>query len=153
MRMKLKDLAAIAEIVAAVAVIISLIYVGKQVQDNTAAIRSATMQAVANSSDVALQMQAADAELLRIRMTGDEDISALTELESVRYASFHRGMWIRMQNIYAQKQLGVLDEAFWATYARIICDVYEPPGVRATWPDHSRVLDPSFVEFVESCAQ
>ena len=149
---RLSELSQYAEIAAAITVVISLIYVGQQVQDNTAAIRSSTMQAVADSSDLALQKQAADEELSRIRMTGNADISSLTELEAMRYMSFHRGQWLRMQNIYAQQQLGVLDEGFWYTYSRIICAVYSPPGVRATWSDHSDVLAPDFVEFVESCA-
>ena len=148
---KLGELAHYAEIAAAITVIVSLVYVGRQVEDNTAAIRSSTMQAVANSSDIALQTQAADENMTRIRMTGNADIAALTELEAVQYMSFNRGQWLRMQNIYAQQQLGVLDERFWYTYSRIICDVYAPPGVRATWSDHSGVLDPDFVKFVESC--
>ena len=148
---KLSELANYAEIVAAIAVIASLIYVGRQVEDNTAAIRSSTMQAVANSSDIALQNQAADEDLTRIRLTGNADVSTLSEVEAFRYGSFHRGMWIRMQNIYAQRRLGVLDDSFWYTYSKIICEIYAPPGVRATWPAHSAVLDTEFVEFVESC--
>lgn len=151
-KLKLGELAHYAEIAAAITVVVSLIYVGRQVEENTAAIRSSTMQAVANSSDIALQNQAANEELIRIRMTGDIDISALTDLEEWRYLSFYRGQWLRMQNIYAQQRLGVLDEGFWYTYSRIICDIYVPPGVRATWSNHSSVLDPDFVKFVESCA-
>ena len=116
-----------------------------------AAIRSSTMQAVADSSDVALQNQAANEDLTRIRMMGDAGISVLTELEATRYMSFNRGMWIRMQNIYAQQKLGVLDASFWGTYLKIICDIYTPPGIRATWTDHTGVLDPDFIKFVESC--
>jgi hypothetical protein len=148
---ELSKLAHYAEIVAAIAVVASLLYVGRQVEDNTAAIKSSTMQAVADSSDIALQNQAADEDMNRIRVKGNEDISSLTKLEATRYMSFHRGMWIRMQNIYSQQQLGVLHESFWYTYSKIICDIYAPPGVRATWPDHSSVLDPGFVEFVEAC--
>jgi hypothetical protein len=147
----LSELAHFAEIAAAVAVVVSLIYVGRQVEDNTAAIRSATMQAVADSSDVALQNESADDDLSRIRMIGNADISALTELEAFRYHSLHRGQWLRMQNIHAQQQLGVLDDSFWYTYSRIICDIYAVPGVRTTWPGHSDVLAPDFVKFVESC--
>ena len=147
----LSQSAQLAEIVAAVAVVISLIYVGLQVRDNTAAIRSSTMQSVADSSDMALAMQAADPEFLRVRITGDADYSSLDRLERMRYLSIYRGTWIRMQNIWAQQQLGVLDPTFWGTFSQIICEVYAPAGVRETWDFHNRVLDPEFVEFVESC--
>ncbi|MBT8433010.1 MAG: hypothetical protein KJN95_00020 [Gammaproteobacteria bacterium] len=149
----LAELAHVAEITAAIAVIISLIYVGQQVRENTAAIRSATMQAVANSSDVALQNQAASEQISRIRRIGDTDISALTPAEAARYWTIYRAIWIRMQNIHAQQQLGVLDDSFWYTYSKIICEIYDIPGARAIWPSHADVLDPEFVEFVESCTE
>jgi len=148
----LTELAHVAEITAAIAVIVSLIYVGQQVRENTAAIRSATMQAVANSSDVALQNQAASEQLSRIRRIGDADFSALTEAEASRYWTVYRAIWIRMQNIHAQQKLGVLDASFWFTYSKIICEIYAIPGARAIWPSHADVLDPDFVEFVESCS-
>ena len=148
---RLAELAHLAEITAAIAVIISLLYVGQQVRESTAAIRSSTMQDVANSSDMALQYQAASEELSRIRKIGDADVTALTDMEASRYWTMNRAIWIRMQNIYAQQQLGVLDDSFWYTYSKVICEIYVLPGAHAIWPDHSKVLAPEFVEFVESC--
>ena len=51
MKSKLSDLASIAEITGAFAVVISLIYVGIQVNDSAGAVRSAA----ANDANVALQ--------------------------------------------------------------------------------------------------
>ena len=51
MRLKLSEWASVAEIVGAFAVIVSLVYVGYQVNDNTSAIRSAA----ANDASVAMQ--------------------------------------------------------------------------------------------------
>lgn len=150
---KLSELAHYAEIIAAVAVVVSLIYVGRQVQDNTAAIRSASVQSVADSSDDALRSLAADEDLSRIRLIGDTDYSALSDLDAHRYRMFVRGQWIRMQNIYAQNQLGVLDDTFWSMYAKIICEIYSFEGVKATWAINKSVLDEGFVSFVENCAR
>ena len=58
----------------------------------------------------------------------------------------------RMQNIFAQRQIGVLEDSFWSMYAKIICEIYASPGVKATWPINRNVLDHDFVEFVESCS-
>jgi len=52
LKLKLAEWASIAEIIGAVAVIVSLIYVGLQVNDNTAAVRSAA----ANDASVAMQV-------------------------------------------------------------------------------------------------
>ena len=51
MKTKLSELASIAEIIGAFAVVISLVYVGVQVNDSTGAVRSAS----ANDANVALQ--------------------------------------------------------------------------------------------------
>jgi len=51
MKLKLSELASIAEIIGAFAVVISLIYVGVQVNDSTGAVRSAS----ANDANVAVQ--------------------------------------------------------------------------------------------------
>ena len=51
MKFKLSDLASIAEIIGAFAVVISLIYVGVQVNDSAGAVRSAS----ANDANVAVQ--------------------------------------------------------------------------------------------------
>lgn len=51
MRLNLAEWASVAEIVGAAAVIVSLVYVGYQVNDNTSAIRSAA----ANDASVAMQ--------------------------------------------------------------------------------------------------
>ncbi len=51
MKLKLSELASIAEIVGAFAVVISLIYVGIQVNDSAVAVRSSS----ANDANVALQ--------------------------------------------------------------------------------------------------
>ena len=147
----LSELAHFAEIVAAIGVIVSLLYVARQVQSNTAAVKSSTIQAIANASDEALQDSVANANVLRIRNRGDDDPSQLTEEELSAYFTISRGLWIRMQNIYTQHELGVLDERFWFTYSRITCDIYFTRGAQETWSRHSRVLHPDFVDFVESC--
>ena len=51
MKLKLSELASIAEIIGAFAVVLSLIYVGVQVNDNAGAVRSAA----ANDANVATQ--------------------------------------------------------------------------------------------------
>ena len=148
---KLRGIAHYAEIIAAIAVVVSLVYVGRQVQDNTAAIKSASVQAIADSSDAALRETAADEDLSRIRFVGDADPESLSDLDAFRYLMYNRGQWIRMQNIFAQRQLGVLDDIFWDSYSKIICGLYTTPGINKDWPKHAGDLNDEFVQFVESC--
>lgn len=145
-------MAQLAEIVAAVAVVVSLLYVGLQLRANTAAIRSSSLQAITSNTASVLQMQAANPELLRIRRTGDESPAALNEEEAYQYYIFYRTFWLNHQNSFFQRRLDVIDDDMWDVYQRVICGNMSRPGVRATWPDHAQVLDTAFVAAVESCS-
>jgi hypothetical protein len=150
-KIKLKELAQIAEIIAAVAVVMSLIYVGKEVQSNTAAVRGAAMQAVATTDADALLTIAADATLSEIVRLGHQDPSQLTPPDAFRYYLFMAQFWLSFQNIYQQSELGLIDQSVWRSYVSVICRMAARPGVQKTWPDHAEVLDPAFVAVVEEC--
>ncbi len=147
----LSESAQIAEIIAAVAVVVSLVYVGKELRSNTAAVRAASMQAVTGASSEILLTVASDSALSRIRQIGDRDPSALTDAEAYRYHTLIRQVWLTMQHVYLQNELQVVDPRVWGAYHRVICTMWSQPGPRATWPVHSGILDPDFVAFVERC--
>ncbi|MDX1577132.1 MAG: hypothetical protein R3266_01555 [Gemmatimonadota bacterium] len=150
-RPTLTETAQIAEVVAAVAVVISLVYVGRELRSNTAAVRAASVQEVANLSAEILLTTAADSALARLRQIGDRDPSRLGEADRYRYATLIRQAWLTMQNAYFQNELDVIDPRVWEGYGRIVCAMWSNPGIRATWPAHRGVLDSGFVAFVEAC--
>ncbi len=150
-KIKLSELAHIAEIIAAVAVVMSLIYVGKEVQSNTAAVRGAAMQAVATTDADALLTIAADATLSEIVRLGQLDPSQLTPPDAFRFYLFMRQFWLSFQNIYQQSELGLIDQSVWRSYVSVICGMAARPGVQKTWSDHAVILDPAFVAVVDDC--
>ena len=148
---KLNELAQIAEIIAAVAVVMSLIYVGKEVQSNTAAVRGAAMQAIATTDADILMTVASDATLSEIVRLGHQDPSQLTPSDSFRYSLFMRQFWLSFQNIYQQSELGLLDQSVWQSYVSVICEMASRPGVQKTWSNHAGILDTAFVAEIEDC--
>ncbi len=148
---KLSELAQIAEIIAAVAVVTSLIYVGKEVQSNTAAVRGAAMQAVATTDADALLTLAADETLSEIVRLGYQDPTQLTPTDAFRFRAFMTQFWLNFQNIYQQRELGLIDQSVWRSYVSVICRMAARPGVQKTWPDHAEILDTAFVAVVEEC--
>ena len=150
-KLKLAELAQIAEIVAAVVVVASLIYVGMEVRSNTSAIQGATMQALATSDAAALMTIASSAELSEIVRQGNQDASQLTPADAFRYAIFMRQFWLSFQNIHQQSELELIDLSVWQSYMSVICEMWSRPGVQNTWPNHLNVLEPSFVTVVEAC--
>ena len=76
--MNLNDLANIGQVIGAIAVVISLIYVALQIRQNTNAVRSATAQSVHEHFANWYHLIAADAELARIAANGLRDYQSLS---------------------------------------------------------------------------
>jgi len=138
-------------VVSNLAVIAGLVFVALEIRVNTSAVRSATVQDVTSLSAAALAELASDSTLASLRLRGDADPASLSGIEAYQYFSFYRGYWIRFQNIFLQRKLGVLDAGAWDMYARILCTDFRSPGVHARWREHASVLDPDFVAIVEAC--
>jgi hypothetical protein len=83
--MNLQDWSNVAQVIGALAVVISLVYVGFQVKRNTNAVRSATSQAVHNNYADWYMSMVGDAELNRIAIKGLKDYSLLDEIEKARF--------------------------------------------------------------------
>lgn len=148
---KLAAVAQVAEVVAAAAVVVSLIYVGRELESNTAAIRGSSVQEATIASSESLLNVATDASLARILQVGRQDPSRLTEVEAIRYHSFRRQFLLIAQSVYLQNELGTIEPRAWRVYERIVCDLWDTPGTRETWSLHRHLLDEGFVALVEAC--
>ena len=83
--MTLQDWSNLAQVIGALAVVISLIYVGFQIKRNTSAVRSATAQAIHNNYGDWYMNLMGDAELNRIALKGLKDYSSLNEIEKAQF--------------------------------------------------------------------
>jgi hypothetical protein len=144
---RLANLAAWAEIVAAIAVVASLAYVGREIRQNTAATEGATYQEIVRASNEYLLAIAGDSALAAIVTRGDADMTSLSVEDGVRYFNVKRVLWRNMENAYVQHERGVLADSEWAVYHRIACTSWH----EASWPWHRDALNPAFVSLIESC--
>jgi hypothetical protein len=150
---RLENFALIAEIVAAAAVVVSLLFVGMQLRENTAAVRANSSQQSFDSSREFLLNIALDEDLSRIRQAGSADPSSLTPLEYQRYNLVEYGNLIYYQSIWIQWTLGAVDDRAWQHYKRLLCNGFTGPGTRLVWERAKFILDPEFVRMAEEeCA-
>lgn len=149
---RLAVLADFAQVIAAAAVVLSLVYVGRELRNTTAAIRSSSMQAATVSASQSLLNVASDSSLSRIVQVGRQDPSRLTGPEEFRRETFMRQFWLIMQNVYLQNELGTIDPRAWKVFERIICDVRSTPGGKASWSIHRQLMDEGFTTLVEACS-
>jgi hypothetical protein len=109
--MTLDDLANLGQVIGALAVVISLIYVAYQIRQNTNAVRSATAQAVHEHFSNWYNLVSADAELSRIAASGLRDYASLSEQERVRFVATFMSFLSYSQNAFLKWREGLLKPA------------------------------------------
>lgn len=108
----------IAEIVSSVAVVVSLIYVGVQVRQNTRALRASTYNAVTANSIAILSPMESHPEYSEFLTRVQSDYAAATPAEKMR---FHINLLMAFRhwdNLYYQFRNGMLEQEMWESYDR-----------------------------------
>ncbi len=123
------------------AVVVSLVFVGLEVRQNTVAVRSATQQAIADQANELNIAMATDAQLseLTARMMRGATDAELTPGESWQLSMAVTAGLRRVENIYLQVQNGVLDED---AFNRIGFSLLHPPVLARPLGPRSRVVRP-----------
>jgi hypothetical protein len=149
-RSRLSTFASLAEIVAALAVVVSLLHVASQVRRNTEATQAASYQAMVRASNEYLLSLASDATLADIVHRAKTDTASLTPAEGRRYFAYVRVFWRNMDNAYVQHERGVLADSEWEVYRGIACAALtRHPSW--SWALHADSLSPGFVEIMNGC--
>ncbi|HKJ15951.1 MAG TPA: hypothetical protein VJ984_01205 [Xanthomonadales bacterium] len=149
MKLKLPELANLAEIIGAFAVVVSLIYVGIQVNDSTAAVRAAS----ANDANVALQSWYLEvgsdqqtSELFYKALTSEE---ALSNAEEFQFLMMLHGAFLAFQNSYLLAEEGTIDSELREAITAAILGVKSLPGMARYWRQRRSYLHSGFADYVD----
>lgn len=149
MKLKLSEWGSVAEIVGAVAVIVSLIYVGYQVNVNTSAIRSAA------ANDASVAMQTWYLEMGSNRQSSDMWFNAMTSPEPLathdefQFMMMMHAVLLGMQNSYLLSREGTIDIEFREGITIAIVAVKDLPGMRRFWRQRKGFFHSGFAEYVD----
>ncbi len=149
MKFKLSDVASIAEIIGAFAVVISLIYVGVQVNDSAGAVRSAS----ANDANVAVQSWYQEigsdqqtSELFYNALTSEEPLS---NQEEFQFLMMFHGVFLALQNTYLLAEEGTIDVELREGLTSVILGVKDLPGTRRYWRQRRSYLHPKYADYID----
>jgi hypothetical protein len=129
--MKIKKVAAIAEIISAVAVLTSLLYVGYEVRQNTAAVKSAAYQSIHDAEDANWQSIGNDREISTVWAFGlDGGIQSLGPDQQTRFSIATRRLICLFQNVHCQRRKGIVDDELWQAWLASLDEFIVMPGFR-----------------------
>jgi len=148
--MSLAELANIGEISAALAVIASLIYVGYQIRETRKAVRAATGQ---SRTDLGVQliMSRYTTDISELLTRSLERPDSLSPADRFKLKGFFTAHVRHCQNLYYQKEQGLLDEYFSHGVARITAYwVRNYPWAKDEWDEAQNTVTPQFKAFVNA---
>lgn len=143
-------LAAVGELAGALVVVVTLVYVAKELRANTKALRkSAADSALAIVLEFTGDM-ARDNEVSQLLTKGTEDWDSLSESDRTRMAYVLFRLFKVLENIHYYHSLGTLDEETWVGWKNLILYFAHSRagrfylGVRKQW------FSQRFLEFLDS---
>ena len=141
---------AVANVLAAIAVILSVIYLGIQIRANTRATHSQTYQLATSALAEMAGIIGSSKELARIFRIGMVNPDKLDEDEFAQFGYLGISLFRRFENVYFQHQSGLIDEDFWTGHRDNILWFFHRPGMQAWWKDRKFAFSKSFREFLDS---
>ena len=149
MKSKLTNLASMAEIIGAFAVVISLIYVGVQVNDSVSAVRSAA----ANDAAVSVQnwylqigSNQQTSELVYQALISEV---ALSNEEEFQFLMMMHAVFLGFQNSYLIAAEGTIDVELREALTGAVVLVKDLPGMKRYWRQRKSTFHSGFASYVD----
>ncbi len=139
---------AIAEAVAALGVIFSLVYVGVQVRQATLETRVGVLRAVVNELGRVHDSLAQHEDLADLTVRGMADYASLTVTERARLSSHLAHMFKLFEQLFVLHRSGAMDLSDWRGYERAIADIAAYPGVWAWCESRSQWMREDFRSYL-----
>jgi hypothetical protein len=147
---------AIAELLGAIGVIASLVYLATQIRhsreqmiQNTRAMRASAYQQFEHSLSERAMSQVTVPGLARIVLLGMSDLEQLNEEEMRQFAAWEYANMRGFDNAYYQFQLGMFDEDRWQMSIAELKWNLQQPGVVSIWDEMRKTLSSEFVALVD----
>jgi hypothetical protein len=149
--MSLEDLGNIGEFVAAIAVVLSLIYLAVQIRQNTSSVRTSTFHECASRAADLTRGIAEQKELARIFRTG---LGGLEQLEDdddrFRFVLLLQNMFRQYEDLLFQYRAGTLSSESWDAWRYSFRGYLSNPGFSPFWDLRRLSFTESFRQFVET---
>jgi len=148
--MNLNDLANIGQVIGAIAVVVSLIYVALQIRQNTNAVRAATVQSVHEHFANWYNAFASDESLSKVAVDGLKDYSLLSDTDRARFVAMFMAFLSYSQNAFLKWRQGLLAPSLWLGWEQVIMNLVCAPGGKTFWKERAYLFGEEFRRYVES---
>ena len=140
---------AIAELLGAIGVILSLVYLSVQIRQNTRSLRRASERQGSEKNAIALRCLADYSELFTGDRLGFDRLANLEPAERTRFDMIW-GMWMQAaEQTFADVREGIQAPEYAAPYRDLIRDLFATSGGGQWWSEHRSWYSASFQRDVD----
>lgn len=147
--MNWEAIGAIGELIGALAVLITLVYLAAQVKQNTLALKSAAAQTVHENFAHWYSSVQNDPQLLDISTKGMRDYSSLTETERSQFIALFMTLSSYTQNAFVKWREGSLSPELWRGWEYISMNFYSTPGGKDFWNERGYLFADIFQSYMK----
>jgi hypothetical protein len=142
--MNWEAIGATGEIIGALVVFLTFVYLALQIRQNTHATRAASHHAVTDALNQLNLALATDEVVASIWVNGMNDRSSLTDIQRERYDALLRAYMHACDTMYYQAQVGAGDNGLWKAEERYLAVILTSPGGKDWFEENSFSISPGF---------
>ena len=150
--MNLSIVSTFATAVSAVAVLVSLLFLQRQIHQSEKNQRALIQQGRANrSAEIAMRLMDPEfAEAYHLCMDGKAGITAI---QLVQFFGYCRAVFLGSEDSFLQHRECLLDELAFNSFKRALSGLFVSPGMRAAWSILREYYDPEFADYVDGIVE
>ena len=149
--MTLDELAALAEIVGALGVVLTLIFLAVELRKNTLATRQQSYANIVARRSSVFDVMSESREMTEIWITGlvGEDFDGV---DSTRFTLQMINLMSHYQDIYHQYRAGIVEKHVWEAERKMLAANLFQPGFKSWWKESSQYFMNEFIQEVAEVA-
>lgn len=147
--MSLDDWGNIGEVIGAIAVVVSLLYLAWQVRQNTESVHASAVDSTINYSMAVRQSVFESQELTKIYLDGSNDPQSLSEHDLFRFRLVIHNMLLSHWNIFSQLRFAGLASETWTSQRPTVRRLLSSDGGRWFWENYRDEFESSFQEEID----
>lgn len=146
--MSLEQAYFVSGIVAAIGVVISLVYLAAQVRQNTRSVQMHTGHAVSEALGTLYRYSTGDVSG-DVMYRGFRGTASLKGSDRLRFYAMMHDYFFAFQNAYFQMMAGTLDARYWSSALNALKHIGSFPGVRTYWAERGYYYSDDFRAFLD----
>jgi hypothetical protein len=148
--MTLAQLADLADVIGVLLLVASLVYVARQLRQNTEMMRAAASSGRVERDYQLVSPMIDSRQIAELWGKGEKDFGGLDKVDQTRLLFFERKAISLWNHDFQLRKRNLLPDADWHEHVWIIQNIGQRQAVRAAWHAFRGAYEPAFQEFMDS---